>query len=80
MNTETTTTTRGNPKNCMVTASHVKKFIKDTTGFNTSNEVVKALHTEIQTLLKKAMEKTARDGRRTVMGRDLLGVELETTK
>lgn len=82
MNTTTTTektTTRGNPTNCMVTTSHVKKFVKDTKGMNTSGEVIKALHAQLETMLTKAMEKTAYEGRKTVMARDL-GVELGTTK
>lgn len=75
-NTTEKTTTRGNPKNCMVTTSHVKTFIKQTKGMNTSNEVIQTLHTEIEAMLTKAMEKAAYEGRKTVMGRDLKGVEL----
>jgi len=54
----------------LVVASKVKKFIKDSSGMNTSGTVMDALTKVVERECKKAVEKAQADNRKTVMDRD----------
>lgn len=54
----------------LVVTSKVKKVGKDV-GFNTSSEVITVLSDLVKTAYLKGMAAAKRDGRRTVMARDV---------
>ena len=55
----------------LVVASKVKKYINDTTGFNTSASVMKALSLRVQSICDRSIEEARRQGRKTVLDRDV---------
>ena len=57
----------------LVVASKVKGYIKDRAGMNTSGKVMEALSERIRNLCDQAIESAKREGRKTVMDRDVLG-------
>ena len=57
----------------LVVASKIKKYIKDKGDLNTSSAVMDALSTVIKRECDKAVENAKRDGRKTVMDRDITG-------
>lgn len=57
----------------LVVASKVKNYIKDRSGMNTSGKVMEALSERIRNLCDQAIESAKREGRKTVMDRDVLG-------
>ena len=58
--------------NVLVVTSKVKKFIKDSSGCNTSAETVDVLSKAVEQLCKKGIESAQADGRKTVMARDIV--------
>lgn len=55
----------------MVVVSNVKKYIKQNDEMHTSEAVIAILDQEVREMLDVAIDKAKRDGRKTVMVRDL---------
>jgi hypothetical protein len=55
----------------LVVVSKVKKYISEKSNMNTSGDVAEALTTRIQRLCDRAIEEARRQGRKTVMARDV---------
>ncbi|MCC7405146.1 MAG: NFYB/HAP3 family transcription factor subunit [Bdellovibrionales bacterium] len=55
----------------LVVTSKVKKFIKDAGGCNTSAETVQVLSEAVKRLCQKGVDQAKKDGRKTVMARDI---------
>ncbi|MBN8554847.1 MAG: hypothetical protein J0L93_05325 [Deltaproteobacteria bacterium] len=55
----------------LVVVSKVKKYISEKSGMNTSANVMDALTTRVQRICDQAIEEARRQGRKTVMDRDL---------
>lgn len=56
----------------LVVVSKVKKFIKDTSDFNTSQCCIDALTDKIVEICRQSIENARTAGRKTVMGRDVV--------
>ena len=56
----------------LVVVSKVKKFIRGQSGLNTSQCCVDALSRKIADLCNQAITNARNDGRKTVMGRDII--------
>ncbi len=56
----------------LVVTSKVKKLIKEKGGCNTSSEAVDLLSKAVRALCERAIESAKADGRKTVMGRDIM--------
>ncbi len=61
----------------LVVASKVKKYIKDSSGYNTSASTLEELTKRVVTLCDGAVKNAMKDGRRTVMDRDVPPIENE---
>ncbi len=61
----------GDSLETLVVVSKVKKFIRDRSGLNTSQEAIDALSTVVSVVCNQAILKAREDGRKTVMGRDI---------
>ncbi len=62
------------PKNeCLVVASKVKNYIRESSQLNTSAAVMDILSAQVKSLCDKAVENAKKDGRKTVMDRDFPG-------
>lgn len=55
----------------LVVTSKVKKFIKEAGGCNTSAETVEVLSDAVKALCQKGVDQAKKDGRKTVMARDI---------
>ena len=55
----------------LVVVSKMKAFIKEKAQLSTSMEAAEILSSHIETLLNKSATLAAKDGRKTVMGRDM---------
>lgn len=58
----------------LVVISKVKKYIRERSGMNTSDGIVEALGDHVRTICDEAIRAAARDGRKTVLDRDVPGV------
>ena len=58
----------------LVVISKVKKYIRDRSGMNTSDGIVEALGDHVRSICDEAIRAAARDGRKTVLDRDVPGV------
>lgn len=58
----------------LIVISKVKKYIRDRSGMNTSDAVVEALGDHVRQLCDEAIRAATRDGRKTVLDRDIPGV------
>ena len=56
-------------------ASKVKKYIRDTSEMNTSTSALDALSRCIEALCRIGIENARGDGRKTVMDRDIPGIQ-----
>ena len=56
----------------LVVTSKIKKFIKQESGFNTSNETVEVLSKAVEKLCTKGIESAKSEKRKTVMARDII--------
>jgi histone H3/H4 len=54
----------------LVVVSKLKKYVKETSGMNTSDGVAAVLSTHLRSLCREATRHAAEDGRRTVFDRD----------
>jgi len=55
----------------LVVVSKVKKYIRDRSGMNTSDAVAEALGAHVRKVCDDAIRNAARDGRKTVLDRDV---------
>jgi histone H3/H4 len=55
----------------LVVTSKVKKYIKEKSGYNTSGATIDALSGVVQAICDQAIENAQREGRKTVMDRDV---------
>src|SRR5688572_26382194 len=55
----------------LVVVSKVKKYIRDRSGMNTSDAVAEALGAHVRKVCDEAIRAAARDGRKTVLDRDV---------
>lgn len=55
----------------LVVVSKVKKFIRENSGFNTSQDFIETLTRRVVEECRKGIESAKNSGRKTVMGRDL---------
>jgi hypothetical protein len=58
----------------LIVVSKLKKFIKSTSGMNTSDNVFPVLSKHLRELSVAALRQAATDGRKTVLDRDFLAV------
>ena len=68
-NSENTTTT---DTETMVVVSKIKKFIRANSGLNTSQCCIDALSKKIADICVQGAANARNDGRKTIMGRDIL--------
>ena len=55
----------------LIVVSKVKKYIRDRSGMNTSDAVAEALGDHVRSVCDEAIRAAARDGRKTVLDRDV---------
>jgi hypothetical protein len=55
----------------LIVISKVKKYIRERSGMNTSDGIVEALGDHVRTICDEAIRAAARDGRKTVLDRDV---------
>lgn len=70
---QTGAATEGAKTDTLVVVSKVKKAIREQSGLNTSQCCIDALTRRIADELTKGIENAKNAGRKTVMGRDILG-------
>ncbi len=58
-------------KDILIVVSKLKKYIKDRSGFNTSDNVVDLLSEHVRAICDDAIRAAARDERKTVLDRDI---------
>ena len=58
-------------KEVVIVVSKVKNYIREASGMNTSGSVADVLSDRIRTLADQAIENARKDGRKTVMERDV---------
>jgi histone H3/H4 len=61
----------GEDKAILVVVSKLKTYIRDKSGMNTSGSVAEVLSDQVRVLADRAIENARKDGRKTVMDRDL---------
>lgn len=59
------------PGEVLIVASRLKEFIRDRSGFNTSDRVLEPLSAIIRRVCEEAIQSARREGRRTVLDRDI---------
>jgi hypothetical protein len=59
------------PKEVLIVASRLKEFIRARSGFNTSDGALDPLSEIVRHVCDEAIQKAARDGRKTVLARDI---------
>lgn len=57
-------------KEVLIVVSKLKKYVKESSGMNTSSAVAEVLSEKIRALCDQAVETARSDGRKTVMDRD----------
>jgi hypothetical protein len=62
------------PREVLVVVSKLKAYIRARSGMNTSDNIVDVLSDHLRRICDRAIQNAERDGRRTVMDRDLRGV------
>ncbi len=58
-------------KDVLIVVSKMKKYIKDRSGFNTSDQIVDLLSDHVRAICDEAIRAAARDDRKTVLERDV---------
>ena len=58
------------PRDILIVASKLKKYIRARSGMNTSDSVMDVLSARVRTLCDDAIVRAHEDGRKTVMDRD----------
>jgi len=59
------------PREVLVVASRLKEYVRARSGFNTSDRVLEPLSEIIREVCDRAIQSAERDGRRTVLDRDI---------
>lgn len=59
------------PQDILVVASKLKKYIRERAGMNTSDSVMAVLSDHLRALCNEAIRNAAKDGRKTVLDRDI---------
>ena len=59
------------PREVLVVASRLKEYVRSRSGFNTSDRVLEPLSEIIREVCDRAIQSAERDGRRTVLDRDI---------
>jgi len=59
------------PREVLVVASRLKEYVRARSGFNTSDRVLEPLSKIVRDLCDRAIQNAERDGRRTVLDRDI---------
>ncbi len=67
---DTMTSSVGLPKDILVVASKLKKYIRAQSGMNTSEDALSVLSEHLRRLCNEAIRNAGADGRKTVKGRD----------
>ena len=65
--------TAENPPEVLIVASRLKDYIRAKSGFNTSERVLSPLSDIVRRVCDEAIENAGRDGRATVLDRDIPG-------
>ncbi len=63
----------GTPHEVLIVASRLKDYIRERSGYNTSDRVLDPLSTIVRRICDEAIERARRDGRQTVLDRDIPG-------
>lgn len=58
-------------KDVLIVVSKLKKYIKDRSGFNTSDQIIDVLSDHVRAICDEAIRAAARDDRKTVLERDV---------
>ena len=58
-------------KDILIVVSKMKKYIKDRSGFNTSDQIVDVLSDHVRAICDEAIRCAARDDRKTILERDI---------
>lgn len=56
----------------LVVTSKIKKYIKESSGYNTSSETIDILSKAVERLCERGIETAKSNGRKTVMARDII--------
>lgn len=59
------------PREILIIASKLKSYVKARSGMNTSDTILRALSEHVRALADEAIREAGRDGRKTVMDRDV---------
>ena len=59
------------PKDVLIVASRLKDYIRERSGFNTSDGVLESLSEIVRRICDDAVRNASREGRRTVLDRDI---------
>ena len=59
------------PTEVLIVASRLKEFVRGHSGFSTSDRVLEPLSEIVRRVCEKAIRNAAREGRRTILGRDI---------
>ncbi len=60
----------------LIVASRLKAYIRETSGFNTSERVLDPLSEHIRRICDRAVENASREGRKTVLDRDIPDIDI----
>ncbi len=63
--------TAGGGGDVLVVASKLKKYIKESSGLNTSDKVLEVISAKVRQIADQAVANAKSDGRKTVMDRDI---------
>ena len=61
---------RGGPRDVLIVVSKLKHYVRETTGMNTSDDVIEVLSDRVRELSDAAVEQARAAGRKTIMARD----------
>jgi histone H3/H4 len=58
------------PRDVLIVVSKLKHYVRETTGMNTSDDVIEVLSDRVRELCDAAVEQARAAGRKTIMARD----------
>lgn len=59
------------PREILIVASRLKDYVRDRSGFSTSDKVLDPLSDIVRRICERAIQNAAQDGRKTVLARDI---------
>ena len=62
------------PREVLIVASRLKEYVRARVGYNTSDRVLEPLSDIVRRVVDQAIENARRDGRMTVLDRDIRGL------